>query len=101
MWPFSRTKKIQLPLQRVIEEAENKIAERWTVFSQLPFKDDVGLRVKVEAFIPPAMEGVIRPSPALVGLPTEIVMLIFANGILKAGTHSALEIQDALGIPRS
>jgi len=55
----------------------------------------------VNLFLEPALEGLVEARPEIAFLPPEVVMLIFANGLLRAGTHGALEIQDALGIPRS
>lgn len=99
-WPLNKKKNTQLTLQQECLEASDMIREKWLVFSQLAFKEEVPLTDRNLMFMEPAMEGVLKAKPSLAALPTEVVMLVFANGIADAGTHSALEVQDALGIPR-
>jgi len=102
MWPFSKKARSASSIpKRELEELFDIIAQKWLAFSQLQFKADVTLEDKVVLFMEPALEGLLKIRPAIGFLPPEVVMLIFANGLIKARTHSALEIQDALGIPRS
>lgn len=101
-WPFTKKRQTaeDIPKEQ-FEALFDTIAEKWLLFCRLPFNEDVSLQQRVELFLGPALEGLIRARPDITFLPTEVVMLIFANGLVQAKTHSALEIQDALGIPRA
>lgn len=101
MWPFRKKETQSARLERECREACSIIAQKWLTFSQLQFKDGVPLSERILIFMEPAMDGVLTAKPSLAALQAEIVMLILANGIVEAGTHSALEVQDALGIPRA
>ena len=100
MWPFSKSK-LSAPSDIEIEEVIGIIAEKWLTFSSLPFHDNVSLEDRIIAFMHPALDGLVKAKPAFAFMPTEAMLLLFANGIAQSGTHTALEIQDALGFSRN
>jgi hypothetical protein len=101
MWPFKKKTSLQDNLNAAVLEAEDFVAEKWMVFRQLQFENDVSLETQIQIFMQPALESLVSAQPSIAFLPTELVMLVFANGIAKTKTHAALEIQNALGIPSS
>jgi hypothetical protein len=100
MWSFRNKQPTYTPPPK-LEDAIDFVCDRWRVFQSLEFKAEVSLEEQTLSFIEPALEGLVKRHPEIGLLPTEVVMLIFANGIVRAGTHTALEVQDALGIPRA
>ena len=102
MWPFKNKRStLHERLNADTLEAEELVAQKWLVFQQLQFAADVTLENRIQLFLEPALDGVVAAKPVVALMPTELVMLVFANGIAKTKTHTALEIQDALGIPRA
>jgi hypothetical protein len=102
MWPFKEKSKALTEMLNVdVIEAESLVAGKWLIFQKLQFEDSVSLETKIQLFMDPALEGIVSVKPVVAFMPTELVMLIFANGIIKTQTHTALEVQDALGIPRA
>lgn len=100
MWPFKRKESLQERLQREALEAEDLYAEKWLIFRQLEFGDDVPLGEQILLLMEPAIEGVLKAKPLLAAGDSNLLSLVLINGIAKTGTHAALEVQDALGIPR-
>ncbi len=101
MWPFSKKKSLADQLKEESLEAIDLIAEKWLSYRQLVFKAEVPLSKQIELFMEPAMQGLVNARPIFAKMPYEMLVLIFMNGIVQSGTHSALEVQDALGIPRA
>ena len=101
MWPFSKRKKaLTHLLQEDASDAIKLVTQKWLIFQQLKFEEDVTLATQIQLFMEPALEGIVASKPSVGLMPTEMVLMIFATGIMEAQTHAALEVQDALDIPR-
>lgn len=83
----------------VLDDAISFSAEKWRLhFDTLPFKDEMSLKGKIALFLPPLREGLRTKFPAISDAPAAIALLVAAKGIERSGTHTAQEIESALGI---
>lgn len=84
----------------VMDEAILFSRDKWLFFHEkLKFKEGVDLKSIFAAFFVPAEIGLKARFPVLKNAPEGITALITAKGIQASGTHSTVEIEQALGVP--
>lgn len=75
----------------------DRVARKWAYFTEtLAFRDEVSLRDRVRAFKEPFLEGIIRDFPMFREAHGNEFDSMIALGIDQTGTHSIVEVQQAL-----
>lgn len=98
MWPFPRKSKAQL-LDEEITAAVRLAAEHWLEFHESgAVPDNLGLRIQLGQFAKPFRPIMERHFSSLEAAPSELVLLILAEGVAASGTHSRSAIERELGI---
>lgn len=84
----------------VMPEAVTNAAILWDQFCRdLPFKAEVPLVDRINAFLQPYLIGARKRFPVLENSPDSMILLIVAKGIVQSGTHSNEEVAEALRLP--
>jgi hypothetical protein len=97
IWPFSKR---EWPADRfltLMPELIDRASEKWLYFCQtLKFKEGTPLVERITSFAIPAIDGMKR-IPELKDTPESMLLLVVALGIVRSGTHTKEEVENALG----
>ena len=86
----TREAEIQETLSRTASEIVEILKEKWKYFNTaLPFKEEISLSQKIEAFIVPAREGLLHNYPIMKSAPNAMIWeMIFVAVIESIDTHT-------------
>jgi len=84
---------------KVMRPAIAFAAEKWAVFNRdVPFKPEVGLDMRIFAFMQPVSIALMEKYEPLRKAPDSIFLLISAMAVERSGTHTRDQIESALGL---
>ena len=93
-------KKRKAPTDQVMDDAA-KIIEalkpKWEMFCQtIPFRADVPLANRIEAFASPAMAGMMQQYPSTKSAPPSVLWLMVFTAVLESKTHPTADVNAAI-----
>ena len=98
MWPFSPSSDNQT-LDEDIDEATRFAADQWAAFRKAgSVPDNLGLKLQLGQFAPEFERQLAKRMPSLKSAPTQLMLLIMAEGVAASGHLSRPSIERQLGI---
>ena len=83
----------------ILDDAIAVTAEKWLYYcNTLKIKSDVTLQEQIFMFLAPATEGLKNGFPALNDAPETIFLVIVAKAVVRSGTHTSQQVEQALGV---
>jgi len=99
IWPLTKKSNADAAIA-VSDDAIQLACDKWLAFNeQFKFKDNVELQEQIMMFAVPMSEGLKNNFPELRNSPDAALLLFVAMGVEKSGTHTAQQIEEALGSP--
>ena len=96
IWPFRRRWADRL--DGLLPDLIDVAAEKWLEFSRTPaFHEPGPLKDKIAFFATPAMRGLRENIRELRDCSDSMLLHTIALGIVKSGTHTKVQVEEALG----
>jgi hypothetical protein len=97
---FWKKRKREIEIAHRIKEEAAKIVEvlkgKWAYFNTaVPFRDDVSLADRIEAFVEPAREGILNNYPIMRTAPNDIIWEMVFVAVIESKTHRPDEVSQA------
>lgn len=93
-------KKRKTPAEQVKGDTDAIVASlgpKWRMFCQaVPFKPEVPLADRIEAFAAPAIAGMLQHYPTTKSAPPGLLWMMVFTAILESKTHPAAEVNAAI-----
>ena len=81
------------------DEIVEALKRKWTEFQTLlPFKADVPLSERIEAFVEPAREGILQNYPSMRAAPNVVIWEMIFVAVIESGSHPPDEVSRARAV---
>ena len=93
---WKRKQGIEAQLQETTAEIVTILTGKWRDFNAaMPFKDSVSLSERIEAFVTPAREAILRNFPVMKAAPNAMIWEMIFVAVIESGTHKTADVNEA------